>query len=473
MADLGDKECAICLDKTRKPVRLGCGHIFCCGCLDGWRSKFGNRAGFGDGDKNVWDKGCPLCREKLPPSKEMIAQLETSRLLVEICKDEDEVGEYLECKAEYERLKATIGDYDEDNMTNTQLSFLRMANKLQAEMERYEEDGDVQNYLKYKANYESLKAQIGDYDDDLVIGDDDQYSVELSAELVAMANNNDIRSMVNWIGVPVDMKRLEAGYPAVSQCTMLHVAAMAWGCLELMSVLLQFGANVNAKDASGYTPFDRATLNVPSTTLETCKILLEWGAEIQDKRATIILLRGYSDEDGEGYHEVADLLSTELGGRRCEIIGMKNRADLNGMTCLVESYVKQKGRYKVVLESTKEVFAVKPVNLKRRDRTPEDCGYYIELKRGDSIRQGYAGKEGSFLYGINASVGTSMKIDSMVTYNFATKEECQSFVKEVNLDGWVAVETEGEQAAREYADIHNESHKEMKKLEKELKKMGL
>ena len=423
-----EEECSVCFDKMIKPVRLSCGHHFCGGCLDNWRSKFGSSR-HGGKDNDVWNKGCPLCRKKIPPSKEMIAQLNACRLLVEKCKEEE----------------------------------------------------DEEQYIIHKAMYEKLKAKIGEYNENEVIGDEGQFSVELTDDMVAFLNYNDIRSIVNWVGIPADKKQLEAGYPILDQSTLLHMAAMT-GKLELMSVLLQFGANPNAIDAKGCTIFDAATLKLPrdnqlfpSNTLETCKLILEWGGEVPDdqKWKLVILLRQYED-DFEGYHEgydeLADLLSTELGGRRCEIIGLQNRADLNGQTCLVDKY--SNGRYKVVLESTEEEFAVKSKNLLRRDRTPTDCGYYIELKQGDSIRPGYAFKEASTVYATKCIIGTKMECDKIVKYTFASKEECQSFVNEVNTDEWVPVETKGEIATRELSDEESQKRmKEFRKIQKQVDEM--
>merc|ERR1719356_1681504 len=34
-----------------------------------------------------------------------------------------------------------------------------------------------------------------------------------------------------------------------------------------------------------------------------------------------------------------------------------------------------------------------PRNLKRRDRTPDDCGYFVEFKKGRTIRHEFASKE--------------------------------------------------------------------------------
>ena len=64
-----EEECGICLDVLTNPIALPCRHKFCSECLNGWRSKYGNKIG-GEDERN---SKCPLCREKIPPSKEMIA----------------------------------------------------------------------------------------------------------------------------------------------------------------------------------------------------------------------------------------------------------------------------------------------------------------------------------------------------------------------------------------------------------------
>ena len=73
-----DEECGICLDALANPVALPCSHKFCSKCLDSWRSKYGAR-----GDKEKIGRACPLCREKIPPSKEMLMQLQYFRGAVE------------------------------------------------------------------------------------------------------------------------------------------------------------------------------------------------------------------------------------------------------------------------------------------------------------------------------------------------------------------------------------------------------
>ena len=62
---------------------------------------------------------------------------------------------------------------------------------------------------------------------------------------------------------------------------------------------------------------------------------------------------------------------------------------------MVDKYLPDKRRYKVIFEASKEAGLVGPENLKRRrcDRTADDCGYYITYKNGRTARHEFASKE--------------------------------------------------------------------------------
>ena len=67
-----------------------------------------------------------------------------------------------------------------------------------------------------------------------------------------------------------------------------------------------------------------------------------------------------------GNGKLANLLKSELGGRRCEIINLLNHPDLIGKTCVVEKYLPEKDRYKVVFEISEEVGLVGPEMIELR-----------------------------------------------------------------------------------------------------------
>ncbi|XP_037813541.1 RNA polymerase II subunit 5-mediating protein homolog [Lucilia sericata] len=53
------ERCVLCLDQKRSPVRIHCGHSFCYGCLDVYKSY----------KKYPWANKCPICRDALKEKK--------------------------------------------------------------------------------------------------------------------------------------------------------------------------------------------------------------------------------------------------------------------------------------------------------------------------------------------------------------------------------------------------------------------
>merc|ERR1719491_263620 len=124
--------------------------------------------------------------------------------------------------------------------------------------------------------------------------------------------------------------------------------------------------------------------------IETVRMFLEWGGKIESPASKEhYIKRAYK----LGQYSLMRLLQSGLGGRRCEITNMSTRVDLNGKTCVVEEYLPDTDQYKVTLETSKEVLKIKSQNLKRRDRTPEDCGYFVEFKNGRTVRHDFASKD--------------------------------------------------------------------------------
>jgi len=325
--------------------------------LDGWKSKFGSSL------KKERSKSCPLCREKIPPSKDMIVQLEFHR--------------------------------------NYRL-------KLEA-------DGDTSSktYRTAVRAIKELEAEIGDYDGEGL--DYDDY-MEMPKYIYDSVTDSDLKSVMDWLGSPVDQKKLNAKYPDLVNATLVHLALYNDNP-DLLSILLQYGADVNASDAKGLTPLLLAT----EACLETAKILLEWGAEIflphfvlnVQEEAKLSNREAFVKAMSDGRNtKLMNLISSEFGGRRCEVINLPNHPQLNGKTCVVEKYITKKNKYKIIFEESGNAALVGPDNLKRRDRTPLDCGYYISFKNGRMSRR-----------------------------EFATKEECQEYVSSLDSSSGDAKET--------------------------------
>ena len=204
---------------------------------------------------------------------------------------------------------------------------------------------------------------------------------------------------------------------------------------------------MDSLDVNGLTPLfmcDEPKYNAQA------RLLLEWGADssncvpVSKDEFIERMLR-------QGNGKLANLLKSEFGGRRCEVISLPNRPDLIGKTCVVEKYLPDKGRYKVVFEGSKEVGLVGPENLVRRDRTPNDCGYYIAYKTGRTNR-----------------------------HEFASKEECQAFVASLSEGGGeqsrdkdAEAVARAEQAAESLlAELSIESSADSEKRNKKGKKKG-
>ena len=345
MADdiTANDECGICLETLNTAVTLPCNHKFCANCLDGWKSKFVTPS------EKEKSKSCPLCRERIPPSKEMLIQLEYHR----------------------------------------------------TEMRNLEEKGNTisKEYIVHAGQIEQLEAEIGDYDGEgLEYNDNGGCIVELPKYIHEGMLNNNIKRLLKWLGSPVDKKRLNARYPDYLNYTLVHLAIHIDNS-DLLSILLQYGADVNAVDAKGFKPLMSAT----KFSLEQAKILLEWGAEISFPRNMLQPVQEKNESDKElfirmangalGENKLTKLISSEFGGRRCEVINLPNHPHLNGKACVVEKYIAKKDKYKIIFEGSGNAALVGPNNLKRRDRTPFDCGYYISFINGRMSRREFATSE--------------------------------------------------------------------------------
>ena len=217
-----EEECGICLDVLTNPVALPCSHIFCSKCLDGWRSKYGsivNKSG-----EEKMDRKCPLCREEIPPSKEMITQLKFWRN-----RKSD-----LEAK----------GDF-----------FSR-------------------SYMHAKSRVERLENEVGDWTETIDYSDDKD-CVVLPEDICAAAFTNDIQRVLDWLGPhPVDKQRINAKNPEWMDYTLVHCAVHCKRS-DLLSILLQLGADVDPVGANGETPL---ALSYKPEHYAEARLLLEWGA---------------------------------------------------------------------------------------------------------------------------------------------------------------------------------------------------
>ena len=339
MEQSANEECGICLDALTNPVALPGRHMFCSECLNGWRSKYGTHS-----ENDEMDRKCPLCRERIPPSKEMMTQLKYWR-----------------------------------NRTS-----------------KYEAKGEVSSgqYMRTKTKVQELERAIGDGTGTIDQSTDDEF-LALPTDIVEALAENDIQKVLDWLGPrPIDRRRLNAKNPKMMDFTLMHCAVNCTNS-DWLSILLQLGADVDPVAATGGTPlgmclmdsYTQARLSVRVIDYYAqARVLLEWGAEILNCAL-------YASKDDFikrtiecGNIKLAEVMNSEFGGRRCEIVNLPKRPDLVGKTCVVEKYLPNKGKYKVVFEASNEAGLVGPQNFKRCDRTPpSDNSYcYIAHENGRS-----------------------------------------------------------------------------------------
>ncbi|EJK63662.1 hypothetical protein THAOC_15668 [Thalassiosira oceanica] len=202
----------------------------------------------------------------------------------------------------------------------------------------------------------------------------------------------DIKSVLRWI----NLNRTEDRVNATSKAEKLGVSALQLAAISiqpaLVTLLLQLGADIDQRNNEGYTAIGlvlHSPIASSEGTNEMTRLLLSWGASFFSegdcsKRKCVAVARSDSK------HVVADLLDSELGGRRSEIVNLSPRPELNGKTCVADEYLPGSNQYRVTLETkSKEALILDPENLRRRDRTPQDCGYYIGFRNGRTIRHDF------------------------------------------------------------------------------------
>ncbi|EJK64337.1 hypothetical protein THAOC_14940, partial [Thalassiosira oceanica] len=343
-------ECGICLGEWTDPVTLPCGHTFCADCLSGWKPKHA----FGQAEKGQ-RKRCPLCRATIPPSQEQIAAMKAAKSAME---------------------DTSHPDYNHR---------VRMVKQFE---EEYGEDWD---------------GTMIEYDRDFV---------DLPKYVVMALGKGNLRTVLQWLseGTRVNAKSKECG-----NIGLLSFAAI---CKQhdLMSYLLLNGADVNILDSTGESLLASSCVDGDYFS-EAVRLLLSWGAELFHcgKRVTKEpKLTLCQDIFVKGYIETANLISSVLGGRRCVIVGAPSTRDnFIGKTCVVEEYIEISGQYRVRMEFTNEVLLLDANRLKRRDRTPQDPGYYVECKNNRLTRCDFKSNEDchAFIASLGSDVGELSKVD--------------------------------------------------------------
>jgi len=353
-------ECGICLGEWTNPVKLPCGHSFCANCLSGWKSNYAHDRLCRA--KEQQGKRCPLCRGTIPPSQEEVANYKMIKSIVED--------------------KSNIHDYDYE-------TYVREVKLFEA---GYGDDWEG-NVIEYSNDFVSLPLYVAE-----------------------AACKGDLRTVLKWLGKGIIKERVNAKCEEGGNTGLLHLAAVTQQ-RDLMSYLLLNGADANIFDAKG-----SSVLNNEDVSSKTGRFLLSWGAELFDKGERIAskeMKLGLCDRGGNA--AIAKLLSSELGGRRCEVVSARLRGDLVGKTCVAGEYVEESDQYRVTMEFTDESLLLAANKIRRRDRTPRDPGYYVECKNNRLTRRDFKSNEACRAF--IASLGSDVEESSEVGPDAEVKAE--------------------------------------------------
>ena len=129
----------------------------------------------------------------------------------------------------------------------------------------------IENILgmtRVKSQIAELEAVIGDSEE--ILKDNEDFVV-LPHDILEASYRSHIGIVLDWLGPPpIDKKRINAKDPTRLQNTLLQ-AALIEGHSDLMSILLQFGADVDPKNSFDDTPLQ---CSVDKTNLEHASRLL-------------------------------------------------------------------------------------------------------------------------------------------------------------------------------------------------------
>ncbi|EJK45495.1 hypothetical protein THAOC_35888 [Thalassiosira oceanica] len=272
-------------------------------------------------------------------------------------------------------------------------------------------DPDYEEHARWVKQFE---AEYGEDWDGTMIEYDNDF-VDLPLYVAKAFGRGNLRAVFQWLGKGKVRERVNAKCKEGGNLGLLSLAAMNQHH-DMMSYLLLNGADVNILNFGGDSVLTTWCFGKDNCS-ETPKLLLSWGAEHIEsgKQMTKKLKLALRHEiSAKGHFEIANLMSSELGGRRCEIVSAPNtRDDLVGKTCVVEEYVKISDQYKVTMEFTNEVLLLDANSLKRRDRTPQDPGYYVECKNNRLTRRDFKSSDEcrAFIASLGSDEEESSEVD--------------------------------------------------------------
>ncbi|EJK47886.1 hypothetical protein THAOC_33367 [Thalassiosira oceanica] len=336
--------------------------------ISGWKTKYSI---YGRRTEEQRGRRCPLCRGTIPPSRE-------------------------------------------------QISLIKMTEFAMKKMNKSDPD-----YEAYARKVKQFEAEYGeDWEDTAIEYGNDCVSLPFYVVEPAAKGGNFRTTTLQWLGKGNIKDRVNAKCENAGNIGLLFLAADAKEH-DLMIFLLLNGADVNIMTSDGFSAL--ATICNGSGYLTAVKILLSWGAEIfiEGRRASSQDMKQlYFKTIMKGNVAVANLLSSELGGRRCKIVSTPDtRDDLVGKTCVVGGHIEKSSNYEVTVEFTNESLLLGADILERCDRTPQDPGYFVECKNNKLIRR-----------------------------DFESNEKCQAFIASLGKDeGLLEVDPQAEAKAEQAA----------------------
>ncbi|EJK48205.1 hypothetical protein THAOC_33018, partial [Thalassiosira oceanica] len=269
--------------------------------------------------------------------------------------------------------------------------------------------GTLKKVKKFEAEYGE------DWEDTAIEYGND--SVSLPFYIVEATRGGNFRAALQWLGKGNIKDRVNAKCESVGNVGLLFFAALTDEC-DMVTFLLLNGANVNITNSTGSSVLTSICNGRKGRRGHTAiKLLLSWGAELidEDKQISSYEMKRLVDQNiMEGNATVTNLISSDLGGRRCKIVSAPNtRDDLVGKTCVVGRHIKKSGLYEVTVEFTNESLLLGADNLERYDRTPNDPGYFVECKNHRLIRRDFESNEEcrAFVAGLGADEGGLAKVD--------------------------------------------------------------
>ncbi|EJK70259.1 hypothetical protein THAOC_08396 [Thalassiosira oceanica] len=260
-----------------------------------------------------------------------------------------------------------------------------------------------------------FEAEYGeDWDGTMIEYDSDFIGLPLYVGKALGTGN--LRAVLHWLSKSkIEERVVNAKLEEGGNIGLLYLAAMNKRH-DLMSHLLLNWADANILDSAGVSVLTSSCLD-EDNLWKAVRLLLSWGAELFAEGERVTKERKLSlchKISAKGNVEISNLVASELGGRRCEIVSPPNtRDDLVGKTCVVEEYIEISDQYNVRMEFTNEVLLLDSIKLKRRDRTPQDPGYYVECKNNRLIRRDFKSNEEcrAFIATLGAGVGELLKVD--------------------------------------------------------------